>query len=116
MKRILSSKFLWGIPLALISFELCAGVILGYLAAKIFSGKKSGCQGKIKSLTFSVGSWRIHLHHWLLGLGVLIAGIFYSFIPFPKFSFGFLGGMIFQGILCYPDWHKIFIKTDKKLS
>jgi hypothetical protein len=43
-------------------------------------------------------------------LGVLIAGIFYDFLPFPKFSFGFLGGLIFQGIICFPDWHKIFKK------
>jgi hypothetical protein len=113
MRKVLSSKFLWGIPLALISFELCAGVIFGYLAAKIFSGEKSGCQGKIKSLTFRLGSWKIHLHHWLWGLGILIVAIFHSFLPFPQFSFGFLGGIIFQGIYCYPDWHKILRKTAK---
>jgi hypothetical protein len=110
MRKILSSKILWGIPLALISFQLYLGVILGYLAGKLFSGKETGCHGRVKSLTFNVGQWNVHLHHWLWGLGVLIAGIFYDFLPFPKFSFGFLGGLIFQGIICFPDWHRVFEK------
>jgi len=35
-----------------------------------------------------------------------------NFSPLPmNFSLGFSGGLVFQGILCYDDWHKILIKN-----
>jgi hypothetical protein len=90
--------------LALFSFQTYFGAILGYYLAKNFSKK-------VKSLVFEIKSWRLHLHHWLVCLFVLIFSLFYDFLPFFGFSFGFLTGMIFQGIYCYNDWHKILIKN-----
>lgn len=103
-------KVLLGIPLAIFSLEIYFGTLFGYFITKFFSGKQTGCPGKIKSVAFNVGDYRLHLHHWLLGLMVLIFAAWHQFLPFPHFSFGFLGGLIFQGIFCYSDWRRIFIK------
>jgi len=98
-------------PLAVFSPEIFFGIIFGYLLSDFFSGKEAGLQGKMKSLAFDIGKWRIHFHHWLCGLGILISLFLINInLPFHQFSFGILGGMIFQGISCYPDWHKIIIK------
>ncbi|MDO8663352.1 MAG: hypothetical protein Q7K28_00725 [Candidatus Wildermuthbacteria bacterium] len=106
--QISKKKILLGIPIALMSFEIYLGIIFGYLTAKFFSGKKTGQSGKLKSLVFDFGDYKIHLHHWLCGLGVLISVVVLNFSPpFPQISFGFLTGFIFQGIISYSDWHKI---------
>jgi len=97
------SKFLLGLPLALFSLEIYLGSLLGYFSFKFFTGKTP-------SLAFNVGNYRLHLHHWLYGLAILIPALHYNFLPFPQLSYGFLGGAIFQGIYCYSDWHKILIK------
>ncbi len=107
--KLIKPKFFLGIPLAVFSLEIYFGVIFGYLLAEFFSGKETGLPGKINSLAFNIGKWRIHLHHWLCGLGILLS-LFFVNLPLPQFSFGILGGFIFQGISCYPDWHKIIIK------
>lgn len=108
--KISKKKILLGVPIALISLELYFGVLFGYLLGRVLSGKEAGQKGKIKSLVFNIGNQRLHLHHWLYGLGVLISAVWYSFLPFPQFSFGFLGGLIFQGISCYPDWRQVLTK------
>ena len=104
-------KIFLGLPLALISIQVFLGVLLGYFFGKIISGKKTGEPGKIKSIILKMGHYKLHLHHWLLSTGILIlnflAGIF---LPFPKFSLSFLGGLAIQGILCYSDWHQIIKK------
>jgi len=110
--KLIKSKFFLGIPLAVFSWEIYFGVILGYFLAKFFSGRETGFPGKIKSIVFNIGKWRIHLHHWLCGLGILIS-LFFINLPLPQFSFGLLGGFIFQGIFCYSDWSKIIIKQKK---
>jgi hypothetical protein len=110
--KLIKPKFFLGIPLALFSLEIYFGALFGYLIAKSLSGKQPGQPGKIKSLAFNIGKYKLHLHHWLLGLGILISAIWYQFLPFPQFSFGFLGGVVFQGIFSYPDWHRILIKKN----
>jgi hypothetical protein len=110
MKKILKPKFILGIPFAIISLEIFFGIIFGYFIGKFFSGEKTGQRGKLKSAIFNIGNWKIHFHHWLFCSLILISGLLYKFIPFPQFSVGFLGGLIFQGISCYPDWYKIITK------
>lgn len=115
MKRInlKKSKALLGLPLALVSLEIYFGTLFGYFITKFFSGKETGSPGKIKSLIFNIGDYQLHLHHWLLGLMILIFTIWHQFLPFSHFSFGFLGGIIFQGISCYSDWYKVLTKQKK---
>ncbi len=108
-KLIKPTRLFLGMPLAVFSLEVYFGIISGYLLTDFLSGKEAGLQGKIKSLAFNIGKWKIHLHHWLCGLGILVS-LFFINLSLPSFSFGILGGLIFQGIFCYSDWHRIIIK------
>ncbi|KPJ57244.1 hypothetical protein AMJ49_01375 [Parcubacteria bacterium DG_74_2] len=101
--KISKPKFLIQIPLALFALQIYLGAIFGYFFAKFLSKK-------ICSLIFEFRNWRLHFHHWLMGIGVLIPIFIYDLFPFPQFAFGFLSGIIFQGIYCYSDWYKILIK------
>jgi hypothetical protein len=85
------------------------GGVLGYYLCKFLAGKKPGEQGKIKSLIFSFKNWKIHLHHWFLGVLFLFFSIYFDFLIFSQFFIGFLVGVIFQG-LTYPDWYRIVAK------
>jgi len=114
-KLIKPKKLFLGMPLAVFSPEIYFGMIFGYLMTDFFAAKETGLQGKIKSLVFNIGKWRVHLHHWLCGLIILTSLFFINInLPFHQFSFGILGGMIFQGISCYPDWHKVIVKNKKQ--
>lgn len=106
--KFVKPKFFLTLFLAL--FEIYFGVIFGYFLGKFLSGKETGQPGIIKSIVFNIGNYKLHLHHWLFALVILILEIFYRFLPFPKFSIGFLSGIIFQGIYSYSDWYKILIK------
>ena len=88
---------------------------MGYFVARIFSGKEAGQTGKIKSVIFHWGNYRLHLHHWFLGFATVLFALIldYSFFDYGKFSYSFLGGLIFQGIFCYCDWKKIIVKKKK---
>ncbi len=110
--RLIKSKIIFfTIPVALISLEIYFGIIFGYIISKILSGKKTGQLGIIKSRVFNIGDRRLHLHHWIFGLGILISVLIFKFsLPLAPFSFGILGGWVFQGIYDYSDWHKILIR------
>ena len=104
-------KPLLGVPLALISMEIYFGVIFGYFLGKFLAGQETGQSGRLKSLIFHIGSYRVHLHHWFLGAVLLLSVILFNLaLPFPRFSYGFLGGCVIQGIHCYSDWAKILIR------
>jgi len=102
-------KLFLGIPLAFLFWELCLGIILGYLSARFLSGKETGVQGRVRSLIFSIGVWRIHFHHWLYGSITLICLLFFK-APMPQVSFGILGGFILQGVVCYSDWRRVVVR------
>jgi len=104
-------KILIGATLGLISLQLYLGIIFGYFIGKIFAGKHSGVPGIVKSIKFRIGSYRLHLHNWLVGLVILIVTILKDlFFINPFLFYGFLGGYVVQGIICYDDWTKILIK------
>jgi len=114
MKKLIKSKILLGTPVALFSLEIYFGLLLGYFLSKFFAGKQTGCAGIIKSIAFNIGNYRLHLHHWLFGFGLLCSAVLLNYCPFfPQFSYGFLGGLVFQGVSCYPDWYKILTKQKR---
>lgn len=109
--KISKRKIFLSLPIALISFEIYLGILTGYLMGKIFSGKETGKPGIKKSTIFNLGRYQIHIHHWIAGAGIIASALIFNFsFPYPQFSYGFLGGIIFQGILSYSDWHKILVK------
>jgi len=94
-----------------ISWLAVIGGLIGYFLTKRLAGQQVGGSGQIRSLRLKIGSYRLHFHHWLIGAGLLILGLF-DILPIFQgaFSQGLIIGMIAQGIFDYPDWYKLIIK------
>jgi len=102
----------------LISVELGFALLAGYFAARFVAGKKTSAPNwkHIPSLAFDMGDWRIHLHHWVIFLAIFIgAAIASFFIVSPFVFYGFLGGVIAQGVLHYDDWPRVIVRQRKSL-
>jgi len=112
MKKIkkIAPKILLGSSIAFISPDTFLGGISGYFITKFFSGKKTGEPGIIKSLIFNIRHYRFHFHHWLIGLVILTYAFLSNSFSLSYFSFGLVGGLIFQGIYSYSDWKKVILK------
>lgn len=84
--------------------------LLGFVLTRYMAGKTSGKQGRIKSIVIPFGRHGVHLHHWLIASGIIILNLIIN-VPFlaSTASYGVLSGLVFQGIYCYSDWHKILI-------
>jgi hypothetical protein len=81
---------------------------LGFIMAKFLGARSAGKRGIIKSIIIPLGKYELHLHHWFVGLGIGILGIVRDvYVLSPEIFYGFLGGLVFQGIFCYNDWYKI---------
>jgi hypothetical protein len=81
---------------------------IGFIISKFLGGKKSGIPGRLGSLKFNLHKYEIHLHHWFLSSLAGAAGAVTGyFLLAPDLFYGFLGGVLFQGIYCYNDWHRI---------
>ena len=86
--------------------------IAGHLAGNLGGGKIEGQAGRVKSIVIPIGArWKLHLHHWICSLSLLTASAASGFfILGPHVTYGFLGGLAFQGIYCYSDWHRVLIR------
>ena len=85
-------------------------LLAGFLAGKFGGGKSTGDRGRVISITIPLGKWKLHLHHWLCSVWAiaLSAIIGFHLLP-PPVTYGLLGGLVFQGIYCYGDWHRILV-------
>jgi len=100
----------------LISFELGFALLAGYFAAHFIASEKTfgPNRGNIPSLVFTVGGWQVHLHHWLVFLAIFVAAAIASFFIVSPFVFyGFLGGVIAQGLFHYEDWPHVIKRQQK---
>ena len=86
------------------TYIITLGIVIGYLIAKFFSGKKVGEQGRLKSLKFDVKKYTIHLHHWFIASIIFILLVALKF--YNDLIYGILIGLIIQG-LTYSDFYKI---------
>lgn len=116
---VILSTIVTGITLGYLFF---LSLLLGFLASKYVAGESVGERGKIRSIVIPFIRWRIHLHHWLYSFWLIglssATGI--HFLT-PTITYGLLGGVAFQGIYSYSDWHIILInrhqtKTKDRLS
>jgi hypothetical protein len=100
----------------LIGFYL--GVAISYFCAYLFAGREVYQQGVLPSLIFDFETFRIHLHHWLMSLLVLVFLVLPLFAkrkintPLFLFVFGFSLGLTAQGILSYSDWTCVFMRKE----
>ena len=102
----------WLTPL-LISLEAGLSMFLGYVIADFVAGKKANQQGRIRNpFIFTMRSYHIHIHHWLVFLGCLAFVFLLSRTVFgvPSAIYGFLGGIVVQGIIDYDDWKSVVKK------
>lgn len=97
----LTTGIVWGYPFY-ISWAI------GFAITKYCSGRKNGTPGKVRSIIIPWRGYEFHLHHWLLAsLAGAISAVSGFFLISPALFFGFLSGLVFQGLYCYTDWHRI---------
>lgn len=105
------SKASIGVAPMLISFELGISMILGYFAARYIAGTKVKTRGRVPSFILNFRRYRLHLHHWLVFSNILVITlILHVFIITPYIFYGFLGGVIAQGLIYYDDWAEIITR------
>jgi len=100
---------------------LSTGIILGYLSfiawsvgfllSRQLGSKTVGEPGKMRSYFIPLGKYKIHLHHWLLSSGVIIAFVVFkgTYVLPSDLFYGFFGAIVFHGIYYYSDWYKVLI-------
>jgi hypothetical protein len=92
----------------LISVELGISMIVGYVAARFIAGREEKATGRFPNLILPIKNYNIHLHHWLVFLHILVVTlILHFFVVTPHIFYGFLGGVVAQGVLYYDDWTEI---------
>jgi len=110
-KKVISAAFLITSVYASILFT--SGLLLGYLATKLFYEKYvSDDPNKLMYLNFR--GRRIHLHHWISGAVVLLAFFVFG-VPFGehKIFLGLICGFIVHDIYDFNDWTKIVTAKEK---
>ncbi|MBI2851643.1 MAG: hypothetical protein HYX84_00860 [Chloroflexi bacterium] len=107
---ILGALLLPGVLLGFLFYPACGA---GFVLSKYCSGKRDGERGKVRSIIIPVPrrDCQIHLHHWFLSsLAGVISVVTGFFVFSPALFLGFISGLVFQGIFCYGDWHRIITK------
>lgn len=95
--------------LGIISYK---GWAVGFVVTRYLSGRKDGKRGIVRSIIISWRNYRLHLHHWFIStVGAGICAVKGFSILAPDVFYGFLSAVIFQGIYCYRDWHRIIMKS-----
>ncbi len=98
---LLTAGIFWGYPFY-ISWAIA------FALSKFCGGRENGIPGRVRSVIISWREYQFHLHHWLLASLVGAMSAVSGFSPVsPELFYGFLSGVIFQGIYCYADWHWI---------
>ena len=98
---------------AIFSYISIVCVISGFIIAKLCGGKKEGTPGNVRSIMIPIGSFTLHLHHWIVFSLVMLLGLAKSvflYIP-PEVFYGLLSGLAWQGVYCYNDWHRVIYRT-----
>ena len=110
MKKRLVAILLTIVATITLGYLFSLSWLLGFLTAKYVAGKSVGERGKLSSVVIPFRRWGIHLHHWLYSLGLIsLSSITGTHFVAPDITYGLLGGLVFQGIYCYGDWHIILI-------
>ncbi len=90
---------------------------VSFLVTKYLGSKETGKRSKIPSITLPLGLYKIHLHHWLISSTIIaIALVKGSWLLPTEVFYGFLSGIVWQGVYCYDDWHKVVMPRRVKSS
>ncbi len=113
-KRTKAKMFLPAIvlvPSLYYSFSFTTGILIGYILCRLFCNIFVH-NGKIDSIFLDYGKWKVHLHHWIMGIIVLGIVWVIDYFYLPTFFAGVVVGVIMQDIYDYNDWHKILVKNE----
>lgn len=112
-KRTKRKKFVSAAALAAFTYTsviFTSGMLLGYWLTKKFC-KKYIESGFLQCLYIDIKGWKVHLHHWILGVFVVLLLLSLGWeSQIPKFFWGVLAGIIAQDIYDFDDWHKVVIR------
>ncbi len=93
------------------SISFTGGIVVGYVLCKIFCNLFVH-NGKIDSIFLDYGKWKVHLHHWIIGIVILAIVWVIDHFYLPAFFAGAVCGMIIQDIYDYNDWHQVIVKNE----
>jgi len=92
------------------SFLLALGLFIGYIGCKIYY-KKLVETGKVDKIYIDFGKWKVHLHHWIMGVIVLLVVWIIDWLYLPSFFVGIVGGVIAHDIYDFNDWYKVLLRN-----
>lgn len=92
------------------SWSFTWGIVIGYVLCKAFCHLFVN-NGKIDSIFIDYGKWKIHLHHWIIGIMILAIVWVIDYFYLPAFFAGVVCGVILQDIYDYNDWYKVIVKN-----
>ena len=88
------------------------GLLIGFLVTTLICRKFNINEYSGKQIFVDFGNWKLHLHHWIMGLllvGLILLGGWRPEIP--AFVWGLIAGMIAEDFYNYSDWHEILVKN-----
>jgi len=96
-----------------VSLFLAAGLVLGYFFTHLCCDKFLRT-GKIDSLVLGFAGWKVHLHHWVMGILLFTAAYFMGILTImPNFLIGVLGGIIIHDFYTDEIWYRVVYKEKK---
>ena len=95
------------------SFTFTAAMLIGYLGTRVFC-KMFLHKGRVDSIYVTFGKYKLHLHHWIMGLFLLAMVWVIDYFYLPTFFAGIVIGVIIQDIYDYNDWYKVIMKNPIK--
>jgi hypothetical protein len=107
-KKLVSAVVLVTSAYASLSFAF--GMVIGYLGMKYFYNRYIA-RTPLKFIYLDFKGWRIHLHHWLFGVLIVIFLLMVGGISeLPKFLWGVICGIIAHDIYDFNDWHRVLAR------
>ncbi|HEA84454.1 MAG TPA: hypothetical protein ENI04_00520 [Candidatus Wildermuthbacteria bacterium] len=104
----LLANLLFTTPPIFYGFLVGAIVTAGYFFAYSLGAAQIKKQEYLIPRVSIFGKYSIPIHHWLIFFGMLaVTAVFTLFFTAPSIFYGFLGGVIAQGIFVYEDWPRI---------
>ena len=94
------------------SFMFTTGIVIGYILCKIFCDALGIDEHNGEKVFLDIGKWKIHIHHWIMGLIVLAIVWVIDYFYLPTFFAGAVCGIIMQDIYDYNDWYKVIVRND----
>lgn len=95
------------------SFSFTTAIVVGYITSKFFCHYFVN-NGKVSCTFIDYGKWKIHLHHWIIGLAILTSVWVLDYFYLPTIFAGFMIGIIIQDIYDFNDWHLVVMKKEEK--